>query len=754
MPNFQPQVNYNVPILQHQAPREIQRPDINVQTIDISKYAKAMYSAADKRKAAEEGQAYERLKSEYASKFDEIEASLSQGVINTNEADLLKRSISEEGRLRGITIEDDIKLRKNYGGPIEGLEKNRLEMIVKEQQEVLEGQRKDIRDRFPQLKFADNNTIDSITHYADSFGRDKDYYNNIINNPYSSEAERESAMLHLQDTVNEEAFFNTNMIAQQYMESVANSKEIDPNFRESFLEGTTQEMIRNGTDITTARLTAERLWDKTGLSTFYRLHEVDAEEATKFAKTVADNYESTLKQNGLKGLYDYSERHPGFAAIMQLPQGMQQNLPRKAVEDVMNNFTTYESTVVKGKGIFGGMRTARKLVWTGETGKAAIQSFNISLADPNATTESIVGQRGATAKAFNDYTNEQGLLNMTQEDLAVTRDNAKTLSEQLDSAPAKNVVNKALNGKSRDNAVLAEDSNKQLRATKGIENAASILYNVEGPAKNLIKDSTQADRLRYDDKGELVLVKDATYLQKVTQFFNNPKYYLDSINSNAAKSMSADERKDAYTAMGIKQLQPGEVAAEFSDSTPVRLMKGVENFVNSPTTSIDTMEERAGKLNRMWGGEVAQTPEEKLNAAKNDPNISDEEYEKMEQDYINSLMTGEETTTSSKVSGKTTVGGGWAGEIDEMAVAPTSEEHVRMMEEAKAEADEANYEYALPPEQVSEVEIMLEDYRNNPEKYSIKSEKDLSSLIRKIFYVSDSVREKAQQSLKARRKKK
>ena len=734
MPNFQPQVNYNVPILQHQAPREIQRPDINVQTIDIGHTLKYFGAAAEKRKAAEEGQAYERLKSEYASKFDEIDASLSQGVINTNEADLLKRSISEEGRLRGITIEDDIKLRKNYGGPIEGLEKNRLEMIVKEQQEVLEGQRKDIRDRFPQLRFADNNTIDSITHYVDSFGRDKDYYNNIINNPYSSEAERESAMLHLQDTVNEEAFFNTNMIAQQYMDSVANSKEIDPNFRESFLEGTTQEMIRNGTDITVARLAAERLWDKTGLSTFYRLHEVDAEEATKFAKTIADNYESTLKQNGLKGLYDYSERHPGFAAIMQLPQGMQQNLPRKAVEDVMNNFTTYESTVVKGKGIFGGMRTARKLVWTGETGKAAIQSFNISLADPNATTESIVGQRGATAKAFNDYTNEQGLMNMSQEDLAVTRDNARTLSEQLDSAPAKNVVNKALNGKSRDNAVLAEDSNKQLRATKGIENAANILINVEGPTKNLIKDSTQADRLRYDDKGELVLVKDATYLQKVTQFFNNPKYYLDSINNNAAKSMTADERKDAYAAMGIKQLQPGEAAAEFSDSTHVRLMKGIENFVNSPTTSMDVMEERAGKLNRMWGGEVDQTPEERLNAAKNDPNISDEEYVRMEQDYINSLMSDEETTISSKVSNKSTLGGASLVNDDrEMAIAPTSEEHVRMMEEAAAEADPANYEGAnedMPyAEKVKLLQWLEDEIRKDPElakeriKYRAKQRK-------------------------------
>ena len=204
MTDYSPNVSFSVPVFQRPTIRVEEKPEVNVQPIDISGFANALVKGLENKQEAEVAQQKEALLSKYASKRDSIQIALEQGEINSTQADIMNRQVSEEFRLAGGTVEDDLKLRKGYGEAVAGLAKTRQEMIVREEEQVRQDRRKEIRDMFPSLKDADNNTIDSLDNYSKMFSKTQEDLQAIINNPYTSQAEREGAMMQLTNSVETE----------------------------------------------------------------------------------------------------------------------------------------------------------------------------------------------------------------------------------------------------------------------------------------------------------------------------------------------------------------------------------------------------------------------------------------------------------------------------------------------------------------------------------------------------------------------
>lgn len=787
MPNFQPQVNYNVPILEARPFREVSRPEVNVQPIDISGFAKTIASAAEKKQATEQAQAYEGLKAEYAAKYDEIEVALSQGEINPSIADIMKRSYSAESKMRGLLVEDDIKLRKNYGAPIESLDKLRLERIVKEEQEVLENERKHYRTTLPSLEFASNSEIDSLINTNRILQDTYEYNKAIADNPYATEFEKEQAKRKLTDNVANQAYFNSRMIATNMMVGASERKEIDPNFRSKFLEDAGAECQRLGMSPAQGRIIAESAWRSSGAADYYALHQADIEESTKYAKTMQDNLQSTLDLAGTQDIYNMAKKYPGAAGIIKMGRLLNGKVPTSAFEAMTNSLAEYKSDIIDGKA------GPKYLQWNGVELGAALQGYNIIFKDSEIPNEDKVAVGGGTVKALNDSADNVDIKNASKEDLKTLIDNSEKVINTVDDKASQSLANKYTNTNNPRLAKLLGDRFNQLAKARGKVAAAKIVYNIEAPAKALLTDSIQSDRLRYLPKtGELVLTEDSTIWQDIGNQFNDNKRILDGINNSAKNTLSTDETINGFKALGIKELQPGESAADLSGFN-------LSRAVSRPRMSLENPEKNAEAINRTWTGEVEQPiftdeiPLEHSSKVSNSDTVggawADNDSAQALRQYADRLeasvesvkSTGAKTekgklendiklikearaladkmegVTTSRVSNRSTIGGANLVTNDdrEMAIAPDSEEHMRIMEEAKAEVDEANYEGAnedVPFAEKKELLQLLEDYKKNPDKYKVENEKDFATLLRNIFYVSDSVRKKAQQSLKDKRK--
>lgn len=622
MTDYSPNVSFSVPVFQRPTIKVEEKPDINVQPIDISGFANALVKGFEKKQEAEVAQQKEALLSKYASKYDSIQIALEQGEISVTDADIAKRQVSEEFRMAGGTVKDDLQLRGGYGANIEQFAKTRQEMIVREEEQVRQDRRKEIRDMFPSLKNADNNTIDSLDNYSKMFSKTQEDLQAIINNPYTSQAEREGAMMQLTNSVETEAYMNAQAIADNYMEMVETTGQIDASFRQSFIEDTAQQMISRGLPPAAARLTAENLWKTTGLADYHSLSKVDREAATKEYQSRSANYEAALKSQGIEGIYKKVQQNPIMSEILALPEQSQRAMPVYMWEDFNNNFVTY-------KGNVKGDQVDQKKLRFADAGSVvnAVQYHNIVLKSGTTSTKNKNAVTGTTAAGVAGTYADVDVKTADKDTLATTSKNIAEVRKRIDTPAARREIEKGLQSKDPESVTIAEKAKQDLDGLKTTEDALNFMYNIEGPAKDLLAEN--ANRIRTDAQGNIVLTGNRTFWQAVTDPFNDLEYTVNSINKGASM-LSPDERKKMFEYIGVKSLQAGETATDLSGLNVAKvatgLVQGAEKLIN-----------RDPAVREALGALVRDTSS--IQAARN------------------RMFTGEETTTTTKVSNTSTLGG-------------------------------------------------------------------------------------------------
>ena len=729
MPNFQPQVNYNVPILETRPFREVERPEVNVAPIDISGVARVMASSSEKRVEAAQAQEYENLKKEYAAKYDEIEVALSQGQIDASTADIMKRSFSAESKLRGLLTEDDIKLRKNYGTPIESLDKLRLERIVKEEQQVLENERAHYRTTLPSLEFASNSEIDSLINSNNLLQDNYNYNMSIVNNPYATEAEKEQARTKLTDNVYSQAYFNGSLIATNMMNAASQSNEIDPNFRSKFLEDTATECQRLGILPAQARMIAESIWKSSGAADYYVLHDADVAESTRYAKTMKDNIQESLDLAGARDTYNIAKKYPGAAGIIYLGRQLNGKVPSAAWEAITNGLAEYKSDIIDGKA------GPKYVHWNGVEIGAALQGYNIIFKNSDIPNEDKVAVGGGTLKAFNDSTDDVDIKNASKEDLKTFIDNGQKVLDTVDDRAAQNLAQKYEGSNNQRITKLLGDRFNQLAKAKGKVAAAKIVYNIEAPAKGLLTDSIQSDRLRYLPKtGELVLTEDSTIWQDIGNQFNDNKRILDGINNSTKNTLSTEEAINGFKELGIKELQPGENAVDLSGfnfsravsrPTDTKVINAAEMTVNRlfPNVSNERRPELVKKVQDIID------PDSFSNAVHKQ-NMSDEEYRQWYKDSSakalqrlvekeQSPFTGEGTTQTNRVSNKSTLSNAF------VEARPAVENYESMIQQSAAK-------YNVDPQYLDMI-AAIESRRGNDKRTSTAGAKGIMQFMPKTW---------------------
>lgn len=733
MTNYGTNVSFSVPVYQRPAIRIQEKPEINVETIDVSKFVKGFAERIEKRQEAEQAQQMEAVKSRYATERDMIQIAVGQGAMTADNADIALRELSAKYRGQyGLSVEDDMKIKKGFGESVAGLAKTRQEMIVQEEEKVREAARERIRNASPLLRDADNNTVDSFKYYTDMLGKSQEEARAIIDNPYTSTAERTAAQRRLEDSTQANAYMEVKRIVLDEMKrNVTNSKQIDINFKQKVLDDTREQLVARGFTYTGAVLAAEDIWAKSGYSQWERTNQIDRDTATKEFENKAANYKAALKAGGLEQEYKVIQQNPEWQFMHTLNPKVIERMDAPILNKYTDLFATFKAEAK------GGQLDAKKVRThvDNKTTVSAIQAANVALGTNNSNRGKI-GTIGAATTAIENSPFMVDPKTATTRELEIAVKNVTEASNRLFTPVAEQVIAKGKTAKlpdEREEAVLIERKREGLNDKK---NAMTFALYVEGPAKQLLADN--ANRMRTDSQGNVVLTGNRSWWQAVTDQFKDLEHTVESIN-NGASMLSPDERKRMFQQLGVKPLEAGETVADLSGWNIGKAVTGsiqtVENVINAdkgfyndgihkpniPAKAPFTGEETsaAGKVsnNATVGGaslvptdtlsaQALRQYADRLEASVNSIKQSGANTEegKLERDMqlvkqaralADSLegFTGEEMQVSSKVSNKSKIAG---AHVDEFALAP---EQTDTGSEIPLEVEE-DVEYAVRPETV------------------------------------------------------
>lgn len=131
---FQPNVNYNVPILQLPQRKEINRPDIAYGSSSGLKLSDNSTDIAKAAQAAREEE-YNQGLNDYARKVNEIAEGQRQGNYDVSTAEMYTRQLDDQYLRNGFYAKDLYKIRNQYDGGVRKIEEERQQQMVKHEQE-------------------------------------------------------------------------------------------------------------------------------------------------------------------------------------------------------------------------------------------------------------------------------------------------------------------------------------------------------------------------------------------------------------------------------------------------------------------------------------------------------------------------------------------------------------------------------------------------------------------------------------------
>lgn len=179
MPNFAPNVTYNIPVVQPVQWKEVEKPDINIRPIDIGGIVSgisAKYVKEEEDKAKKE---YQAGLNKYALELDRIVEGQRQGRYDQHQADRLMREATDNMIGLGWNAMDVAPVRDKYSGKVPELEQRRQTMIMEHQQEFEEKQIETFRAENPFYANESDATVKNIVGTLDNLERNVKYYNEL-----------------------------------------------------------------------------------------------------------------------------------------------------------------------------------------------------------------------------------------------------------------------------------------------------------------------------------------------------------------------------------------------------------------------------------------------------------------------------------------------------------------------------------------------------------------------------------------------
>lgn len=663
---FQPNVNYNVPILQLPQRKEINRPDIaygNGSGLNLKDNSKEIAKAA---KAAEE-EKYEQGLNDYARKVNEIAEGQRQGNYDVSTAEMYTRQLDDQYLRDGYYAKDLYKIRNQYDGGVRRIEEERQQQMVKHEQE----RRLKYFDTFRQeynMPTATDEEIEALTTNIDNLMKATQMYQSYASRSDLTQDEREAYM----------AVAGVHGKQLDAVQGVLSLYGIvnDPKFRKEDLTPQLKETLMKqmrdtlhdkiGVGFREANMIADKVMEESGLGYAFSKELEDLNASNEYIKTGVEQMMNTTKYGMLKD-------NPDLRAAMIIGEGLTTFAAGEKAQFLIN--------AVNG-----------------------ISRYTAGLTpdiDPNTAVEAsnlIFNNQHQPTKIL-DYT-FQNTTNIVEK----TIKDPRTLDRSALDIQLKN-INGALeyvNDKSKlarlsKDVPVQEIADKLVYYKAATEGAQFALNNPELQRDmDALMDSFQAGRLSIDESGSIRLNKETT--DKMSWLgdalgYEGTRQQIERINT-AMEGMSAPAKAAALEQMSGGRLRAAGMDEKLVNTTNPTARGQVKNWLSQVGT--DIMAGIAGDYRAVAKKEYMNKAEQAVNTllpnlqgeerdaaikevydlvnpdrfanSVHKQNMSEEDYKKwyhdtnvqgiqkiLEKYNYQPAFTGEETVSTSKVSNKTTL---------------------------------------------------------------------------------------------------
>lgn len=558
---FQPNVNYNVPILQLPQRKEINRPDIAYGSSSGLKLSDNSTEIAKAAQAAREEE-YNQGLNDYARKVNEIAEGQRQGNYDVSTAEMYTRQLDDQYLRNGFYAKDLYKIRNQYDGGVRKIEEERQQQMVKHEQE----RRLKYLDTFRQeynMPTATDEEIEALTTNIDNLMKATKMYQSYVARSDLTQDEREAYMavagvhgkqldavqgvLTLYGIVNDPKF---------------EKEDLTPQLKETLMKqmrDTLHDKI--GVGFREANMIADKVMEESGLGYAFSKELKDLNASNEYIKTGIEQMMNTTK-------YGMLQDNPDLRAAMILGEGLTTFAAGEKAQfliNAVNGISRYTegltpdidpNTAVEASNlIFNNQHQPTKIL--DDTFQNTANIVEKTIQDPKTLDRSALDIQLKNINGALEYVNDKSKLARLSKDVPV-----QEIADKL-------VYHKA--------------------ATEGAKFALDHVNDLQKDMDALM-DSFQAGRLSIDESGSIRLNKETT--GKMSWLgdalgYEGTRQQIERINT-AMEGMSAPARAAALEQMSGGRLRAVGMNEKLVNTTSPTIRGQVKNWLTQAGTDIMT----------------------------------------------------------------------------------------------------------------------------------------------------------------------
>lgn len=651
---YAPSVSYNISGIVPTPMPTSRRPQYKSNIdIDFDSIAKSVSTMVKDAKKEQMNLGY----NEYALKLDEIVEGQRQKVYSQDVAERLIRQETDKMIAQGYDTLEIAKIRDKYNGGLYNLEEQRQQWITKHETDRQLAQISTMREKYPYMS---NWSDDKVVAKLDSMNklqRDVEYFNNRIAQGNLTDQDVQALMIQRDMSFKDLAKMNMYNDLNALIQSPDfNPEQVDANTISAIKNKVIAAAVKNGIEYGEAVVIADRAADETQLTTLFAAKNRDITTNTDFMKKLSANVDATMSAT----LRSTTEG----AVVMNLP-GEVVNYLSAYNRDLISRFANQIFNVD-----FVGMKSTPVTTLMGEqidnnykeTMKLGFQTFKANLADSSYPLSLLTNNAVVASKMGSDALGN--VADMSTEDLNTVVNNADNMLNILNNPAAKAKRDEAKSSKDPNIKEAAEVAENNISTIEGKRASAELLRNPESKRLfNTLNSSLQANRLRIDgDTGNLVMVEDTEgFWQTVGDVLGSEgtRQELNAFNRNLER-LSVEARKAAISSLSNGSIKPlGETEKVWDTSKQTTKESLVSRSADISTSALQGLERVPQRIEEVskyledlkdayklittkGNNSKLSKAEARLNAMKNNPNVSDEEYYKAEADLLKMMDTEEE----------------------------------------------------------------------------------------------------------------
>lgn len=651
---YAPSVSYNISGVAPTPLPTSRRPQYKSNIdIDFDSIAKSVSTMVKDAKKEQMNLGY----NEYALKLDEIVEGQRQKVYSQDVAERLIRQETDKMIAKGYDTLEIAKIRDKYNGGLYNLEEQRQQWITKHETDRQLAQISTMREKYPYMS---NWSDDKVAAKLDSMNKlqgDVEYFNNRIAQGNLTDQDVQALMIQRDMSFKDLAKMNMYNDLNALIQSPDfNPEQVDANTISAIKNKVIAAAVKNGIEYGEAVVIADRAADETQLTTLFAAKNRDITTNTDFMKKLSANVDATMGAT----LRSTTEG----AVVMNLP-GEVVNYLSAYNRDLISRFANQIFNVD-----FVGMKSTPVTTLMGEqidnnykeTMKLGFQTFKANLADSSYPLSLLTNNAVVASKMGSDALGN--VADMSTEDLNTVVNNADNMLNILNNPAAKAKRDEAKSSKDPNIKEAAEVAENNISTIEGKRASAELLRNPESKRLfNTLNSSLQANRLRIDeDTGNLVMVEDTEGFWQTAgdvlgsegtrQELNAFNRYLERLPVEARKAAISSLSNGSIKPLGetekvwdtSKQTTKESLVSRSADISTSAL-QGLERIpqrIEEVSKYLEDLKDAYKLITTKGNNSKFSKAEARLNAMKNNPNVSDEEYYKAEADLLKMMDTEEE----------------------------------------------------------------------------------------------------------------